>query len=501
MCLNGKFMLMIRFILPLIFTSFVCPRAFGQFQTELIKRVPTGSSNELLIASNNQLYFICKDDESENAVFVADANSDEALLYYKHQTINSNTDVKIIIADANYLYFSARKQNVFDNRPYLHRVNHSTGVVELLTDEVLLDDMYSYQCAKIGEKFIFRGRTIETQPQNYYYSFDLQSGTLTPLIHVNNTYDYISKVFHHTDGLLYITLRLANGFDYHDFVTDGTAEGTNRFLDPSTSTGVSSVSFIYSIDNLLYFDYKWNGQYLGKYRSKGFGYPIEPFSIILPVSNEFHPYFPVKDKILMHYAMDGDMHLRYGEINMNTGEFSHCHTYDEYFIENDYVEVKPHPFVNRSVLIRKYNFSKYQGFIEDCSIGQAYELPFKEGETFEMIQFYSAMESGGVLYIAGIFKLANESQNQHALIRIKPTDLSVKKMDENLIQLFPNPANDKLIILTNENTEISIYNTTGKLIYDSFITLGNNEIDLNDFQAGIYLVKLSNGRLGKFLKL
>lgn len=504
MCLNlnlsRKLLLMIRFVLAIFLIALVSFSSFGQYETELIKRLPHGSPNEDLFSSNNKLYFLGKDDTGENAVFTVDLNSEEAVFYYKHETINANAAITILFVDDDYMYFSGRKLNELDNQSYLHRVKHTSGVVELLTDEVRYDSTGDRQVAVIGSKIIFRGKTFDSQPLKYYYSLDLETALLTPLILVDNTYDYISMARTHVDGLMYINLRLANGNDYHDFVTDGTLEGTNRFLDPSSSVGASSIFFTHSIGDAIYFQYKWNGQFLGTYRSKGYGHPIEPFVITPPANYMEYITFDAKDKFLMHYTMSGDMHLRYGEVNMTTGEYSHCFTYDNYFIEDDYTGVQTAPFANRSLLIRNFNISKHQGFIEDCSLEQPFELPFNVGDPFEMVDYYSSKESGGVLYISGIFKLQNEQQNQHAIIRVKPTDLSVKEVDENLISLFPNPANDQLTIMSDDQTEISIFNTTGKLIYTSTIGIGENQIDVSSFQAGMYLVTLSNGKNGKFLK-
>ena len=74
---------------------------------------------------------------------------------------------------------------------------------------------------------------------------------------------------------------------------------------------------------------------------------------------------------------------------------------------------------------------------------------------------------------------------------------------ENSIRLFPNPASD-VINLTNINTydNVTVSNITGQTIYESAVS-SDMQIDVSQYQAGIYVIKLSgeNGTyIQKFVK-
>ena len=68
------------------------------------------------------------------------------------------------------------------------------------------------------------------------------------------------------------------------------------------------------------------------------------------------------------------------------------------------------------------------------------------------------------------------------------------------INLYPNPANDKLRIEGLEGqTEISIYNALG-ICVKTLTTNGNEDIAIGDLPAGLYVIRMGNGSL-KFMKL
>ena len=70
------------------------------------------------------------------------------------------------------------------------------------------------------------------------------------------------------------------------------------------------------------------------------------------------------------------------------------------------------------------------------------------------------------------------------------------------ITIYPNPANDKLYIESEQliNQNIEIYDLNGKLINSKIIGSSNTEIDIADLPQGIYFVKISNITIGKFIK-
>lgn len=63
-------------------------------------------------------------------------------------------------------------------------------------------------------------------------------------------------------------------------------------------------------------------------------------------------------------------------------------------------------------------------------------------------------------------------------------------MDEDGIGIFPNPGNNKMIIIMLENSEISIYDITGKLVYFDNNVDVITEIDTESWNSGIYILKI-----------
>jgi len=68
-----------------------------------------------------------------------------------------------------------------------------------------------------------------------------------------------------------------------------------------------------------------------------------------------------------------------------------------------------------------------------------------------------------------------------------------------LFSIYPNPANDKLIISSkNKDLKIQLINITGKqLFYNIEI---NKEINISNLPKGLYLIKVSNNKISKTLK-
>lgn len=62
------------------------------------------------------------------------------------------------------------------------------------------------------------------------------------------------------------------------------------------------------------------------------------------------------------------------------------------------------------------------------------------------------------------------------------------------IRIYPMPANDKLYISFNEpdiQADFGMYNLNGQQLYSSHINSPREEVDLRNFPAGVYLVKIA----------
>lgn len=89
----------------------------------------------------------------------------------------------------------------------------------------------------------------------------------------------------------------------------------------------------------------------------------------------------------------------------------------------------------------------------------------------------------GTLYQASSFQVVGEVAN-----------LSNEVRGDFEALLFPNPTNGLLSIrLENSNTPIlkaTIFNTAGKQVHSSNLKTGNNQIDLDHLDKGVYFVKI-----------
>lgn len=74
-----------------------------------------------------------------------------------------------------------------------------------------------------------------------------------------------------------------------------------------------------------------------------------------------------------------------------------------------------------------------------------------------------------------------------------PTSAGIITEDQN-ISLYPNPAANRVTIEAGETiSEASIYNMSGRLIYNKLFNTTKIDIDLQQFNQGLYLVKVETG--------
>ena len=83
--------------------------------------------------------------------------------------------------------------------------------------------------------------------------------------------------------------------------------------------------------------------------------------------------------------------------------------------------------------------------------------------------------------------------------------ISIKNITSEIINIYPNPVNDKLFIENKHGNElqIEIYDITGKLVKNAILTGKNGEIDMQSLESSIYLLKItiqSENRIIKIIK-
>ena len=86
-----------------------------------------------------------------------------------------------------------------------------------------------------------------------------------------------------------------------------------------------------------------------------------------------------------------------------------------------------------------------------------------------------------------------------ALINGKPVDVKFEKSSEAIqsvfnVSIYPNPSNGAFSVQATENAIVDVYDMNGKQITTSQVISSNGKvnIDLNNVEAGVYLVRVQN---------
>jgi len=78
------------------------------------------------------------------------------------------------------------------------------------------------------------------------------------------------------------------------------------------------------------------------------------------------------------------------------------------------------------------------------------------------------------------------------------------KKQETHLNLFPNPATEKITVELAEATSVKVFSSQGNLVYSAFSgAFGEHEIDISGLAPGIYFVRTesrSANRVGKFIR-
>ncbi len=69
--------------------------------------------------------------------------------------------------------------------------------------------------------------------------------------------------------------------------------------------------------------------------------------------------------------------------------------------------------------------------------------------------------------------------------------VSVKENDANATRIYPNPVKDNLTITAEAMTRITITNTLGQVMYDEEVVSDNQEVNVSQYKAGVYVVRIA----------
>ncbi len=157
----------------------------------------------------------------------------------------------------------------------------------------------------------------------------------------------------------------------------------------------------------------------------------------------------------------------------------------------------------------------------DTTLGAIQELYLDAGKGFKSY-LWNTGEDNRIILISGL----KEGDYEYSVIVTDENDCSnsdtikisvsnqtnfSETLENQTFNVFPNPSNESLFIQLDENIEseliISIYSSSGKLEYQKEVVITSLSqlfrIDISSFEAGIYFLKIYNGksvRMKRFIK-
>jgi len=81
--------------------------------------------------------------------------------------------------------------------------------------------------------------------------------------------------------------------------------------------------------------------------------------------------------------------------------------------------------------------------------------------------------------------------------------VSEVKVPELNVQVFPNPATDKINVLLShqQKASITLRNLNGQIVKSQQAEFNSNIIDISDLEAGVYVVEVKEENSSKVLKV
>jgi PKD repeat protein len=107
-----------------------------------------------------------------------------------------------------------------------------------------------------------------------------------------------------------------------------------------------------------------------------------------------------------------------------------------------------------------------------------------------------------VYNVSGTNTATGCSSNKSFTVVVAPcTGIEEDNYLNNTVSVYPNPVSGNLTIETKKGLDLVIYNAVGAIVYTAQMPTGKSGIDMTQFQAGVYTLKLSDGTSTKTTRL
>lgn len=102
---------------------------------------------------------------------------------------------------------------------------------------------------------------------------------------------------------------------------------------------------------------------------------------------------------------------------------------------------------------------------------------------------------------AGVFNLTSLSTaGDGYILKLKDISLGLGAMEQVSLNIYPNPANERLFVETEENMQIQLINIYGTIVQSIVLNPGNNEINVGQLAAGVYFIVSNSTVVKTFVK-
>jgi len=115
--------------------------------------------------------------------------------------------------------------------------------------------------------------------------------------------------------------------------------------------------------------------------------------------------------------------------------------------------------------------------------------------------------SGYSWYVAFIYTSSDEAASSWEIDYVKITGNWITSVNENeskAVSLYPNPANEQVSFLLDDDAEVSVFDMTGRKVSETECKAGEAQLNVNELENGVYFVnfRFANGTtaVSKFVK-
>ncbi|MGV3613107.1 MAG: SBBP repeat-containing protein [Fluviicola sp.] len=102
---------------------------------------------------------------------------------------------------------------------------------------------------------------------------------------------------------------------------------------------------------------------------------------------------------------------------------------------------------------------------------------------------------------AGVFNLTSPGDvGDGYILKLKDISLGLGAMEQVSLNIYPNPANEKLLVETEENMQIQLINIYGAIVQSIVLNPGTNEINIDQLASGVYFMVSNSLVVKTFVK-